>query len=343
MVINQWGESYRVCCPFCSDTRHRLHISHRWARTDQENNDDNLHLCRCFNENCLSTRERQKELHAMVFPGGVWAAQGIGDSDLPPVKPDIPKPPVQITMPIGGVPVNQLPSDHPARLYLESRGFSVDRLGIIYGVVYVEFCYSSDPELCDPRIVIPIIEPVWGVRKVDAGVVCGERGKTKTITKNVIYMSGTHLAGWQARLPYDPVPKYRPKYLSATGMRKTHLLYGLSRALTTTGPAVIVEGIFDAWKLGDRAMAVFGKTLSIEQLGLIIKHFPGRPIIVMLDCDALENAQKIRDQIQQRRIAVGDTAAVAIAQMPPGRKDPGESTDAELKAAIDAAINTAAR
>ena len=27
-IVN--GEYYRVCCPFCKETRHRLYINHRW-------------------------------------------------------------------------------------------------------------------------------------------------------------------------------------------------------------------------------------------------------------------------------------------------------------------------
>jgi hypothetical protein len=61
----------------------------------------------------------------------------------------------------------------------------------------------------------------------------------------VVYSSSTHLAGWQGRLLYDPVPKHCPKYLFAAGTRKARLLYGMPQALKATGPVAIVEGITD--------------------------------------------------------------------------------------------------
>ena len=64
----QYGETYKVSCPFCSDTRQRLWINHHWGVRDEKTNDDLLHLAHCFNDDCINTREVQKELHAMVFP-----------------------------------------------------------------------------------------------------------------------------------------------------------------------------------------------------------------------------------------------------------------------------------
>jgi hypothetical protein len=83
--------------------------------------------------------------------------------------------------------------------------------------------------------------------------------------------------------------------------------------------------------------------MSVEQLGLIMRHFRGRQIVIMLDSDAVENATKIRDQIRQSRTLAGDTASVAIGVMPSGRKDPGECTPTEIKAAVVTAINEPTR
>ena len=64
--VSDWGEVYKVNCPFCNDIRQRLCISHLWARTDEQTRDDMLHLVKCHNDDCVSNRERQKELHALV-------------------------------------------------------------------------------------------------------------------------------------------------------------------------------------------------------------------------------------------------------------------------------------
>lgn len=73
--IIEWGESYRVNCPFCTNMRHRLYVSHRWAVDDRETRDDNMHLVKCFNDDCVSNRESQKQLHAMVYPLGFYARE----------------------------------------------------------------------------------------------------------------------------------------------------------------------------------------------------------------------------------------------------------------------------
>ena len=44
------GEYYRVSCPFCTDTRHRLYVNHRWGLWVPELRTDNLWLAHCFNE-----------------------------------------------------------------------------------------------------------------------------------------------------------------------------------------------------------------------------------------------------------------------------------------------------
>ena len=66
-VIAERGETYIVSCPFCSDTRFRLYINHRWAERDPVTNDRNLFLAHCFNEHCFSTGETQWRLAEMLY------------------------------------------------------------------------------------------------------------------------------------------------------------------------------------------------------------------------------------------------------------------------------------
>src|ERR1035438_3249329 len=48
------GESYRVCCPKCGDTRHRLWINHRMVEFPG--------LTICFNAGCYRSREAREQL-----------------------------------------------------------------------------------------------------------------------------------------------------------------------------------------------------------------------------------------------------------------------------------------
>ncbi|MEJ7639725.1 MAG: hypothetical protein WKF75_17570, partial [Singulisphaera sp.] len=57
--VLDYGETYRVDCPFCNDRRQRLWINHLWAEEDEETGRDNLHLATCFNEECLKDHDNR--------------------------------------------------------------------------------------------------------------------------------------------------------------------------------------------------------------------------------------------------------------------------------------------
>ena len=108
-------------------------------------------------------------------------------------------------------------------------------------------------------------------------------------------------------------------------------------AKQTDGPVVVVEGPTDVWRFGPGAVAMFGKQPSGHQRDLLRRHFPGRPIVVLLDVDAQADARQIQQQLATARPGVIDRHVV-IGQLPPGRDDPGDCTREELQAAIDQAL-----
>jgi hypothetical protein len=189
------GETYYVNCPVCNDSKRRLAVNHRWAERDARARDDNLHLAKCFNEDCLSNREAQKQLHAIVYPAGQYA----GEVEVP-VKPIRTSPAEArvITLP-PSTPLDRLPGGHPARRYLRGRGFSPTRLARDYDVAYADGCTDSSPPLYGPRIVVPVYEPVFDA--VAAGIVVSDyRGVPRTLDVNTRTTgtgaaSGTHRAG----------------------------------------------------------------------------------------------------------------------------------------------------
>jgi DNA primase len=309
--ITSYGETYRVNCPFCGDTRARLNVNHRWGIFDPRTGDDNLHLVKCFNEDCLNTRQRQLQLHVLVFglDSRYWT------QDLPDIPKRLtqPKPaacPVQMP---DGVPLDTVDPAEPVLEYVASRGLDPVKLAQKYGVIYCPQDRSCRPQIFQPRIVIPIY------------ALSGEPS-TKV------------LVGWQARLVATDLTKSDVKYLTSAGTKKSHLFYGLPLAIDTKGAVVIVEGVVDAWKVGDNALALIGKTISTEQVGLLLRHFRGRPIVVLLDNDAEGDAEIVCKRIQLARSIAGDVAAVAVGHCPPGRKDPGECTSDEVQLAISKAL-----
>ena len=102
------GEQYRTNCPYCGDERQRLYFNYEWAVPDHDGH-DNLHLVKCFNENCVADRQRQKDLLKRVYPLGRERCQAPVQSVVVPLPP-----PFVPTLPSGIlVPVDQLPKRMP--------------------------------------------------------------------------------------------------------------------------------------------------------------------------------------------------------------------------------------
>jgi hypothetical protein len=218
-----------------------------------------------------------------------------------------------------GTPLSELPEDHPAINYLRRRKFDPLRLAKRWGVYYCGANRErpgqedrSPPYFHDKRIVYPVYAPLSPIEQKPAA------------NRRV------RLAGWQARSLQTKPANGAPKYFSAAGMKKSELLYGLPQVIKTEGPVVIVEGVTDVWRLRTNAVALFGKTISPAQCKLLIRHCGGRPIVILLDEDAVDEAIRVREKIRRSRIAAGDESPVIVARLPKGRKDPGDCTYMEV-------------
>ena len=85
-------------------------------------------------------------------------------------------------------------------------------------------------------------------------------------------------------------------------------------------------------------MAIFGKDLSQTQKLLLVHHFAGRPIIVMLDPDAYEEAERIQHTLFLTRGRAEGDNRVAVADLPAHREDPAACTREEITAAASQAL-----
>ncbi len=220
-LVEHPGEFYKVSCCYCSDTRFRLWINHRFGRYDRAANTDFLFLAHCFNEECLREPGRARQLRDRLFNDFLNGRQP--DPILPGIKPVKRLGEVK---PAGSVyGLDMLQPDHHARTYLQSRGFDPDRLSREYGVGY-----CLEPAWEFPAMRGPIVAPVWF------------RGK---------------LVGWQGRYVGNPVPDGTPKYFTMPGLHKNQILYNFDRARQCSF-GVIVEGVTDVWSFGPEAVALFG-------------------------------------------------------------------------------------
>lgn len=257
--LAQCGEYYRVNCPFCTDTRKRLWINHRWGQRDPDTGSLNLHLAICYNAGCLGVRGRVQELYRLV--SSLFAHERYAAAVKEAHRPT---PPVTAQMPGYCTAVHQMPPDQPAPTYLRERGFDVQALGDKLGVHY---CYgaSSEYALAQSRLIVPV------------------------------YLHGV-LRGWQARFVGEPPHRLTPKYFTMPRMKKSALLYNYDSARRYRC-VLICEGVTDVWRAGPASVALFGKTLSAMQKALIAAAWSQGTAVVLLDGDAAGEAQQIYDAL----------------------------------------------
>jgi DNA primase len=160
--------------------------------------------------------------------------------------------------------------------------------------------------------------------------------RQKLLTKGVT--TKIRLAGWQARL-ITPQVNRSPKYITARGVRKSKLLYGLPRAVKSSGPIVMCEGVTDVWRLGRNAVALFGKSLSHAQQELLLRHFWGRSLVLFLDRDAAKETHSTCQNLQSAREKAGDRSPVVVAEHPDGCHDVGECSRKQAWKQVAAALD----
>lgn len=124
-------------------------------------------------------------------------------------------------------------------------------------------------------------------------------------------------------------------YMNTSGASKTSSLFGIHMVyrkldkLVNTPYIFVVEGAFDAlrmWQNGFPAVGILQAAISETQLNLLRK-LPFQKIVIATDND--EAGRRVAKQLADK---LKDTKEVYMLAYPQGRKDPGEMTDAELKA-----------
>lgn len=287
MMSEDYGEYYRVNCPFCGDSRGRLWVNHLWAVPDKVTGSDNLWLAVCYNEGCLSQPGRRQELRDKLF-----AFKNAGQRNQLAQIVILPGEVEETALRLVDLPgfvirLDRMPPTDPVCTYLQGRGLDPKDLGETFGVSY---CTSADGNypMAAGRIVVPI------------------------------YMRGD-LVGWQCRYPKDIDFKATgiPKYYNRPLMARRLMLYNFDNAKNF--PYVVVcEGVTDVWNVGPQAVAAFGKKLSQTQVQLICATWP-LAVVILLDGDAWEDAQALAKCFRD----CGYQGQVIPVRLPPD-KDPAD-------------------
>jgi hypothetical protein len=264
LELEEWGENYVVSCPYCGDTRERLSIGHRWGYYDERTKNRNWWMIKCYNEDCLSDHAKRMHLADRVYNEAELSYGKANDTLV--MTPTLHRSNYAAEIPGPSTLVGDLLPNHPARNYLESRGFDPVEISKLYGVRY---CADSARF---PKATNRLVMPVW---------------------------SGGSLVGWQARYIGDRDEwKTTAKYYSAPGMRKSRALYNLdAEALLDRRLVVLMEGPTDVWRYGPQAVAAFGKSVSLPQIELLTRF---DTVVILLDGDAQKESERIFDRLKER-------------------------------------------
>lgn len=249
------SEQYSIDCPVCGDKRQRLYISH-WAFRDLKYKSRKVvttGLMHCHNEKC-NLVEVRKDISNYIDWGRT--------NNVPVMKTKSLMSAADMPMPEGSIPINSPDADKEVKDYLLGRGFDLDEL-------YTKWDVHAVTELAQyhkygPKVIYPVY---WNGKRVF----------------------------WQARLCWDPTKEDThngiKKYYFPPGTCKSKYLY--NRDLARGQKIVIlVEGVTDVHKVGDNAIATFGKAISISQLQILANVFSLSTGILLLDSDAGKEAEE---------------------------------------------------
>jgi hypothetical protein len=268
------GEYYRVSCPFCFDTRKRLYVNHLWGTPDPVTGEPLRALAICYNADCL--KEHYRDFQGRIVEP-IWRDMREASRSMrlsSPSAHDLEALPLgPVPLPGEVVPVDELPPDHHAARYLRDRGFDLRELSTTWDVGY---CLSTTGahRHAAQRIFVP-------------------------------YMFRGDRVGWQCRWPGE---NYKvlgaEKYYNLKGFRKSRVLYGHDAAQEFPY-VIIVEGVTDAWAVGDGAVALCGKTISESQYELLAAWAEsGSLCVLLLDAGAWTTEQPDAARAREKHAAV---------------------------------------
>ena len=293
----QGGEDYKVCCPFCSDTRWRLEISHRWLTTDDDSGARfGAAFIRCYNDGCdlnpeAPWRKRldcHDRLSEMTKPYIARHRPIVYEEPLREKKP--------VKLPDRCTPIVNLDASHQAIKYLEGRRFDIQYLFSNFRVLY---CIDDPNPMVAGRIVMPC------------------------------YMHA-QLVGWQARY-IDEAPRTPniPKYYTAPGTQRNRLLYNYDIAKSFPF-CVLTEGPTDVWRVGNAGIATLGSAVSRMHIQLIQNAWAKGGVGLMMDPDFVNKPRKeplVPSPYEQLKATLSDPVAFEKGMLEilvPEGMDPGK-------------------
>jgi len=296
-MVEEGGEYYAINCPFCNDTRNRLWVCHAWGSKLTKNGlvyQVSKGVAHCYNEHCLQSYNNWRGLCDAIAGKTVPQISAAG-AEFERLVRDNDK---EVPLPVSNYYVDDPYGSQQVSDYLVERGYNLNELRNHWdfraGKIHF---YDVD---C---VLMP--------------VVC--QGKYRF---------------WQARYPVTgKIPEFfsdgrrKPKYYIPAGAKKSRVLYNFDRAVQTQ-VIVLVEGIFDAVRVGASGVAMFGKRPSTRQQYLLSNHAFDKTIVWIPDMDDPEALDYARSYCERWNTASMFNGGAHVITLPDG--DPADHTREEL-------------
>jgi len=274
MNISYWGESYKVCCFNCGDTRFRLYISHKYGEPDEFTQKPNYNLFICFNEQCQKLPEVREELYRRIYLSNFDSdlflentAQGTSEANQTLFFPEEI---INIKENLGFV-IKNYPEIYA---YLLNKCGTVDNVRKVCDKYFLGVILKSSKKYLEHGLFIPVIYEGDAV-------------------------------GWQVRT-------FIPKKHFWSSPKIKNFLYFCADALYYS-TIILCEGPGDVWALGDEGVALFGKSISLQQIKIIKEKFINcQNIIVALDGDAIQDAHRIAENLAREL----DNKSIYVLELP---------------------------
>lgn len=289
-----WGEYYCVNCPFCNDVGNRLWINHLYGAdyNPRTGRRTDTFLAHCYKNSCLAAEGRSAQLEDMIFGPGKWANRKLAIR-----TGDLSKAAETVDVPGEIIPLRDLPAHHPAVEYLVARNFDINELSDVF---QIGVCTNASHRwrIMNGRIYIPSF-------------------------------FNKQLVAYQGRLARNTNNKQEIKYY--TQGRKSQTLYNYDTARNEAA-VVLVEGAPSVWRVGRAGVSLFGKTLSYWQENTIATTWAGKPVFVVLDCDAQKELEHVVTQLCLHNLHV-------VPVVLPDERDPADYSRGDLRDILSAAAD----
>lgn len=309
------GEQYVVCCPYCGDKGYHLYVSHMWNVRIPYG--DSEYICpegliRCFRRDCVDIEHPQNRTDFLTKLSklvGDPVALSMAEIVVRDATEDMSEMGNQVPMVDGLMDIADPTLPEYVRTYWHGeRRFSADTLRK-YGVrfTYLKFpIQSGAPIMLQPVTIIPVFQ----------------YGDYWFYQVRLIPINGQVWRGYEC----NQLGVEYPKYYIPRGARKSWCLYNLDEAAKHQQVA-IVEGTTDVWRLGGKAVAKFGRSLSAAQRGILQRYFSGKDLILVPDGD---DPQAMPDALKDLTMLnnMGCFRSVKISAIPAGM-DPGDIKEGE--------------